>query len=338
VRDATGALRAALVTDARVARLHSRAALTALRRAGLDVHMIVVPAGERSKSLVRLNQTWSFLARSGIGRADAVIALGGGVVGDLAGFAAATWWRGVPWINVPTTVIAQADSAIGGKTAIDLDWGKNLVGAYHQPAAVLVDPDLLGTLSEREYRAGMAEVIKTGFVADRELFGRLECETEALSRRHRPTLGRILSQTLAAKGRIVAGDEREREGGRRTALNFGHTLGHALEAALGYRTLKHGQAIAIGMRFAAWLSVGEAGLAPGSAQRLETLLDRWRMPRRVPAGVDTTRLRRYLSQDKKGRHGVRWVLTPRVGHASVPRLISDRRIRAALKRFGARHG
>jgi 3-dehydroquinate synthase len=326
------------VTDARVGRLYGASAAASLRRAGIVAHAIVLPAGERAKRIEPLSRTWSELARYEVGRADAIVGLGGGVVGDIAGFAAATWLRGVPWINVPSTVVAQADSCIGGKTGIDLGWGKNLVGAFHHPACVLVDPDLLATLPDREYRAGMAEVAKTGFAVDRDLFARFERDTDRLRDRRRAALEPVLSMTLAAKARVVVADEREREGGVRTALNFGHTLGHALEAALDYRILKHGEAVAIGMRFACRLSMSEAGLAAADTRRLDRVLDAWRLPRGLPDSVTVLRLEQHLARDKKRRGGVRWVLTPRMGRASVPRLISDRRIRAALMRFGARHG
>jgi len=336
-RATTGARRVALITDSRVARLYADVALAALRRARIAASLIVVPVGESAKQPPRLVRLWRQLAELGIERRDAIVALGGGVVGDLAGFAAATWLRGVPWVNVPTTVVGQVDSSIGGKTGIDLAAGKNLVGAFHHPAGVLVDPQTLATLPERDYRAGMAEVAKTGFATDRALFERFERDTTRLRAREAGALERVLVETLAAKGRIVRADEREREGGPRAALNFGHTLGHALEAALGYRGLRHGEAVAIGMRFAARLSAAEAGLPAGEADRLDRVLDAWQLPRRIP-GLPVSRIVRHLGLDKKRRGGVRWVLTPRVGRASVPRLISDRRIRAALLHFGARRG
>ncbi len=336
-RATTGAKRVALITDSRVARLYARDALTSLSRARVSAALLVVPSGETAKQPAQLVRLWQQLAELGIERGDAIVALGGGVVGDLAGYAAATWLRGVPWVDVPTTVVGQADSSIGGKTGIDLAAGKNLVGAFHHPAGVLVDPETLKTLPDREYRAGLAEVAKTGFASDRELFERIERDAARLAAREPGALERALVQTLAAKGRIVCADEREREGGRRSALNFGHTLGHALEAALGYRGLKHGEAVAIGMRFAVRLSVAEAGLPADDAARLEQVLDGWRLPRRIP-GLAIARIGRYLRRDKKRKGGVRWVLTPRVGRASVPRLISDRRIRAALLHFGARRG
>jgi 3-dehydroquinate synthase len=264
-----------------------------------------------------------------------VVALGGGVVGDLAGFAAATWLRGVPWVAVPTTVLAQVDASVGGKTAIDLAAGKNLVGAFHQPAGVLVDSATLATLPPRQRRSGLAEVVKTGFAVDRALWDWLEARLDALTSGEPAALAGAVERSIRAKARVVIADEREREGGGRTALNFGHTLGHAIEASLGYRRLLHGEAVAIGMRAAAWLSVRVAGLAPESHVRLEAALDHLGLPARMPR-VGVERLLKALRQDKKRANGeVRWVLTPRIGDASVPRAVESRLVRAALAFAGA---
>jgi 3-dehydroquinate synthase len=332
----TGARRAVVVSDANVARLWGAPSLDALRAAGIGCEQVVVPAGERSKRASRVASLWDAFAGHGLGRRDAVIALGGGVVGDLAGFAAATWLRGVPWIGVPTTLVAQVDSSVGGKTGIDLASGKNLVGAFHQPAGVLVDPDVLATLPRRHLRAGLAEVVKTGMAVDGALFRWLERRREALAAGEREALAGAVTRALRAKLRVVRADEHEREGGPRTALNFGHTAGHAIEAAGGYRGLLHGEAVAVGMRIAAGLSERVAGLAPAERARLESLLDDFGLPRRMPP-LRLGRLLVALRFDKKRAHaGVRWVLTPRIGRASVPRLISSRLVRAALRLAGAR--
>jgi 3-dehydroquinate synthase len=265
-----------------------------------------------------------------------LIALGGGVVGDLAGFAAATWLRGVDWIGVPTTVVAQVDSAIGGKTGVDLTAGKNLVGAFHQPVGVLVDPDLLATLPARQRRAGLAEVVKTGFAADAALFRRTERDAARLAAGDPGALERAVRGALTVKARIVSRDEREREGGSRVALNVGHTVGHAIEAASGYRGLLHGEAVAVGMRAEAALSVAVAGLDPKAAERLGRLLDRLGLPRRMPP-LGVAALLKAMRHDKKARAGVvRWSLTPRMGSASVPQPIADQLVRPVLIAFGAR--
>jgi 3-dehydroquinate synthase len=319
-----------------VARLQAGAALRSLRRAGITTDLLVVPAGERSKSPGRLAGLWESLAALGLTRRDALVALGGGVVGDLAGFAAATFLRGLPWICVPTTVLAQVDSSVGGKTAVDLAAGKNLAGAFHQPAGVLVDPDTLATLPERQRRAGIAEVVKTGMAADAALFRWTERHAADLAHGRPGALLEAVARAVRAKARIVRGDEREREGGERTALNYGHTLAHAIEAARGYRGILHGEAVAIGMRAAAALSVEVAGLSEDARARQNALLDRLGLPARIPPRTRLTKLLDAIRHDKKrARGGPRWVLTTRVGHASVPRLISGRLVRSALLQAGA---
>ena len=297
---------------------------------------VTVPAGEGSKRARMLERVWEALAAAELGRDGAVVALGGGVVGDLAGFAAATWLRGVPWIGVPTTLLAQVDASVGGKTAVDLAAGKNLVGAFHQPAGVLVDPDTLQTLPARQRRNGLAEVVKTGFAVDAALWRWLESRLDELADGEPATLAGAVSRSIAAKARVVQADEREREGGGRSALNFGHTLGHAIEAASGYRRVLHGEAIAVGMRAAAWLSVRQVGLAPESHVRLEAALDHLGLPVEMPS-LPLPRLLAAMRNDKKRARGEsRWVLTPRIGDASVPRAVESRLVRAALALSGAR--
>ncbi|MGH7742444.1 MAG: 3-dehydroquinate synthase [Candidatus Eiseniibacteriota bacterium] len=359
LRGVSGARAAALVSDERVAALYGERSLRSLSRAGVRAALITVPHGERSKRAATLERLWQAFDALRLGRRDAVIALGGGVVGDVAGFAAATWLRGVPWIVVPTTVIAQVDSALGGKTGIDLPSAKNLVGAFHQPLGLLVDPLLLQTLPVRERRAGLAEVVKMGMACDAALFGWVERHADGLAAGEVAALSGAVARALALKARVVQADEHEREGGVRTSLNYGHTLGHALEAAHGYRGLKHGEAVALGMRVAARLSERAAKLAPEGRVRLERVLDRLALPRSLN-GTRLADLIRALKSDKKralvrravtrkrgGRKGgddewnaiareVRWVLTPRVGHASVPRLVSGRLLRAVLIEAGAR--
>ena len=335
VRATTSARRVVVVSDTRVAALYGPHALRSLRRAGVSADLSRVPAGERSKSVLRLAALWDALAGAGLTRDDALVALGGGVVGDLAGFAAASFLRGVRWVCVPTTVLAQVDSSIGGKTGIDLGAGKNLVGAFHQPAGVLVDPATLATLPARQRRAGLAEVVKTGMAADAALFRWAETHGAALARGEPAALAGAVARALAAKARVVSADERERAAGGRTALNYGHTLAHALENALDYRRLLHGEAVAIGLGVAARLSVEVAGLPERARAGQQHLLERLGLPSRIP-GTPLRRLLAAMAHDKKrGVHGTRWVLTPRVGHASVPRLISGRLVRSALLQAGA---
>ena len=326
--------RAVVVTDTTVARIYARPLTRSLERSGFECSLITLPRGERTKRPAMLVRLWNAFAAAGIQRSDLVVALGGGVIGDLAGFAAATWLRGVDWIGVPTTLLAQVDSSIGGKTAVDLAAGKNLAGAFHQPIGVLVDPATLRTLPERQRRAGLAEVVKTGMAVDRALFTWLEREVELLAAGETAALAQAIARSLRAKASLVRKDERD--AGPRSALNFGHTLGHALEAARGYRGVLHGEAVAIGMRVAAALSVRAAELDPKARQRLEALLNRFRLPRRMPPTPLETLFERMESDKKRDAKGVRWVLTPRVGHASVPRLMPRRLVRAALLEAGAR--
>jgi 3-dehydroquinate synthase len=335
-RATTGVRHVVLVSDARVGALYGAAATRSLQQAGIAVDRITVPSGEAAKRVRGLERVWEALAARGLGRDGAIVALGGGSVSDLAGFAAATWLRGVPWIAVPTTLLAQVDASVGGKTAVDLAAGKNLVGAFHQPAGVLVDPDTLATLPARQRRSGLAEVLKTGFAVEAALWSWLEARLDALADGEALALAGSVARTIAAKARVVQADEREREGGGRSALNFGHTLGHAIEAALGYRRLLHGEAVAVGMRAAAWLSVRVAGLKPESHIRLEAALDHLGLPVYMPP-LPLSRVLAAMRQDKK-RAGTttRWVLTPRIGDASVPRAVDSRLVRAALELSGAR--
>lgn len=336
VRGATGARRVALVTDSRVGGLYGARAARSLRAAGIAAVTVRVPRGERAKTPRELERVWAALAGASLGREDAIVALGGGAVLDLSGFAAATWLRGVPWVAVPTTLLAQVDASVGGKTAVDLSAGKNLAGAFHQPAGVLVDPATLATLSARQRRAGLAEVVKTALVADAGLFRRIERHARALAAGEPAALEPVVAAAIRAKARVVTRDEREREGGGRTALNFGHTLGHAIEAAAGYRRLLHGEAVAIGMRAALAMSERVAGLPGAQRRRAEQAFDALGLPRTMPP-LSAARLLAAMARDKKRRNGrVRWVLIPRIGHASVPRSMTGREVRKALRAAGAR--
>jgi len=334
-RRATGATRVMVVTDTRVAELHGRRALRSLRRAGLTADLVRVPRGERAKRPEVALRLWSRLAALGLSRRDAIVALGGGAVGDLAGFVAATWLRGIAWVCAPTTVLAQVDSSVGGKTGIDLRAGKNLVGAFHQPVLVVTDPKTLDTLPPRQRRAGLAEVVKVGMAVDARLFRWLERHAGRLAAGEPAALASAVRAGVAAKARTVRRDEREREGGVRTALNFGHTLGHAIEAARGYRGILHGEAVAVGMRAAARLSERRAGLAASHRARLEDLLDALHLPRAMPS-TPVARLHGAMRHDKKRSRMVRWVLTPQIGHASVPRPIERRLVEAVMLEVGAR--
>jgi 3-dehydroquinate synthase len=304
-----------LVTDSRVAKRYRGLVESLLARRGFPVSTTVVPAGEKSKSVSTLSRIWRDLARSGCDRSACVVALGGGVVGDLAGFAAASALRGIDFVQVPTTLLAMVDASVGGKTGINLPEGKNLVGAFHQPAAVVMDLAFLRTLPEREARAGWAEVIKTAAIRDARLFERLERDRERLLAREPGPLGEVIERCCRIKAEVVRRDERE--SGLRMILNFGHTLAHGLEAASRYGGLLHGEAVAIGMAFAAELGEALRKTQGGTARRLTALIEAFGLPVRAP-DVPVERLLAAMGRDKKrGSKGLRWVLLSRIGSARV---------------------
>jgi len=323
--------RVAIVADGYTATRFGPVVRRSCTAAGIDASLIRVPRGERAKTVASLAKLWDALASAGIGRDGGVIALGGGTVGDVAGFAAATYLRGVRVAQLPTTLLAMVDSAIGGKTGIDLARGKNLAGAFHQPDAVLADPSVLVSLPRRQRASGLAEIVKCAFLSDRDAVAQIERSAGAvIAGDLGPTLGAI---TLAAtvKAGIVGADERE--SGLRELLNFGHTLGHAYEAASRYR-VTHGEAVSIGMVFAAALA-DVLDLAPTSLrERLEALLLGAGLPirARLPA-----RTWAHLSADKKAREGAtRWILPRTVGRFSEVIDVGPRSLRAAAAIVGGR--
>lgn len=262
------------------------------------------------------------------------MALGGGAVGDLAGFAAATFLRGVPLVILPTTLLAQVDASIGGKNAVNLPEGKNLVGAFHQPALVLADTETLATLPEREFRAGLAEVVKLGAVADAALFRRIEREAARILAREPRVVAGLVALAIRWKARLVADDERDLRG-RRALLNYGHTLGHAIEAACGFRRLLHGEAVAIGIAGAARLAAATGLMAPAGAARQEALLARLGLPTRVPPGVTRRALLRAIRADKKALAGrPAFVLTAKIGSGRLRWLKSTRELNRVLVELG----
>ena len=303
-----------LVTDANVAAHHLAPVQAALADRALAVE--VLPPGEQEKNWARLGLLLERLAALGASRDACVVALGGGVVGDLAGFAAACWMRGVDFLQLPTTLLAMVDSSVGGKTAVNLPQGKNLAGAFHQPVAVVADTATLATLPDRELRAGLAEVVKYAAIRDAEFMDLLERHAEALLARDPGALAEAIARSCRHKAAIVARDETEQ--GERALLNFGHSFGHALEAVAGYGTLLHGEAVAIGMVLAARLSAA-LGLAPeADAGRLSTLLARMGLPVALPPGLDPQALLAAMRLDKKNVSGqLRLVLWRGLGQAEL---------------------
>jgi 3-dehydroquinate synthase len=321
--------RVAVITNPVVAKLYLERVTAALARAGAEPPVVVlVEDGEQAKSWASLEQVFDSLLGARLGRDSVVVALGGGVVGDLAGFAAATYQRGVPFIQVPTTLLAQVDSSVGGKTAINHPRGKNMIGAFHQPAAVIADVGALATLPERELRAGIAEVIKHGFALDAQLVAWLEANIGSLLAREPGALTHVVRRSCELKAAVVAEDERE--SGRRALLNFGHTFGHAIEAGAGYGAWLHGEAVAAGMVMAAELSVRAGLLAQADAARVRALLARAALPVRGPA-MAPERYLELMALDKKAARGrTRFVLLERIGQAIVRADVDVQLVRDAI--------
>ncbi len=320
--------RAAVITDSNVAPLYLARVRRALEAGGAQVVAIAVPAGEDSKSWQVLDRVFDELLAARCDRETLVVALGGGVVGDLTGFAAAVYQRGVPFLQVPTTLLAQVDSSVGGKTAINHARGKNMIGAFYQPRAVIADVAALRTLPERELRAGLAEVIKHGLILDEPFTAWLEENIARLLNRDAEALGHAVRRCCEIKAEVVAVDERE--SGRRALLNFGHTFGHAIETGQGYGSWLHGEAVAAGMVMAAELSV-RAGMLPASdLRRVQRLIERAGLPVAGPAMA----LERYLelmAVDKKATRGrVRFVLLESIGRACLRSDLDDAWVRASI--------
>lgn len=306
---------ALIVSNEVVAPLHLARLRTQVARRHAAVHQVLLPDGERHKDWTTLQKIFDALLQAGCDRHTVIYALGGGVVGDMAGFAAACYMRGVSCIQVPTTLLAQVDSSVGGKTAINHPLGKNMIGAFHQPLRVLCDIDHLATLPEREFRSGLAEVIKYGPIADREFFEWLEARLDSLLAREPTALVQAIKRSCEIKAAIVGRDERE--GGLRAILNFGHTFGHAIEAGTGYGTWLHGEAVACGMALASELSARVGLIGDDLARRVRHLLRRCGLPCDPPR-LGAARFFELMRLDKKSRSGqVRFVLLDALGHAVV---------------------
>jgi 3-dehydroquinate synthase len=330
-----------VVTNPVVQEHYGATALASLEAADLAASSLVIEAGEDQKTpaTVALIHNAAFERR--LERGSLIVALGGGVVGDMAGFAAATWLRGIAVVQVPTTLLAMVDAAIGGKTGVNHPGGKNLIGAFHQPALVLIDPATLATLPEREFRAGMAEVIKYGVIGDAELFAALETRaaghpTAALASRAAvgaPLLQTLLERSATAKARVVAADERE--GGLRAILNYGHTLGHVVETLCGYGTWLHGEAVAIGMAAAGEIALAMGLWSTAEQERQLALIRAAGLPVRWPE-LDPEAVLACLQGDKKVRDGrVRFVLPTAIGAVEIRNDVSGEQVMAACHRLAA---
>jgi 3-dehydroquinate synthase len=320
--------RVAIVTNATVAPLYLQQLEQALHARGVEVMSVVLEDGERYKDWVTLNRIYDALLEHRCDRRTTLIALGGGVVGDLTGFAAATYMRGVPFIQIPTTLLAQVDSSIGGKTGVNHPLGKNMIGAFYQPRLVLADTDVLKSLPPREFSAGMAEVIKHGLVRDAAFFSWLELNMEKLFAGEPQALAHSVRRCCEIKAAVVAEDERET--GVRALLNFGHTFGHAIESGLGYGNWLHGEAVAAGMAMAADLSRRMGLIADADVMRIITLLERAGLPASPPK-ISPDRLLDLMGTDKKAEGGkLRFVLLEAIGRASVRGDVPAAPLRQAL--------
>jgi 3-dehydroquinate synthase len=320
--------RCAVITDSNVAPLYSETVLVSLSAAGYTPTLIPVPAGEASKNMKVAEQVCEEMIAAGLDRSSWVVALGGGVVGDLAGFVAAIYYRGIPFVQIPTTVISQVDSAVGGKTGVNTAHGKNLIGAFHQPRLVLADVVTLQSLPPREFNEGFGEIIKHAAIRDRSLLEPLATPNLQFEP---ATLAHVIRRNVEIKAAIVAGDEHETLG-LRALLNFGHTIGHGIENAAGYGRYLHGEAVSLGLVAAARLSVAKAGLAPEECQLLLDSLARFDLPMRLPDDISTERLMSALLKDKKFAQGqVRFVLCPRLGEAYLSKEVTLEEIRQSVE-------
>ena len=306
--------RIALVSNETVAPIYMEQLATALSE--YQPLPIVLPDGEQHKTLEVLDRIFTALLSERCGRQTTLIALGGGMVGDMTGFAAACYQRGVPFIQVPTTLLAQVDASIGGKTGVNHRLGKNMVGAFYQPQCVVIDTDTLNTLPDNELSAGIAEVVKYGLIRDPEFFGWLENNLDKLLDRDEQALSFAIYQSCENKAEVVSADERE--AGERALLNLGHTFGHAIEAGLGYGTWLHGEAVAAGMAMAADLSQRLGWLGGRDVERIKSLLSRAQLPIRAPARIEPSQFLDLMSVDKKTQGGrLRLVLLEAIGRALV---------------------
>jgi 3-dehydroquinate synthase len=319
-----------IITDEIVGRLYLQRVVAALRGVVRQIDSIVLACGEETKSIDQCAKIWNQLLSLRTDRSSTIVALGGGVIGDLAGFAAATFGRGLNVVQIPTTLLAQVDSSIGGKVGINLPQAKNAVGAFWHPRQVLIDPVVLQTLDERNYRSGLAEVVKYGVIMDRSLFEMLESHVEAVTRREPQVLKEIIASCCRCKAQVVQQDERELTG-TRAILNYGHTLGHAIEAVTGYGTYLHGEAVAIGMHFAGRLACEIGWWDHADWQRQASLLQAFALPIFIPAGK-TEELLKAMRHDKKVVSGaLHLVLPKRIGQAQLMPAPSDELIKSIIQ-------
>ncbi len=315
--------RCAVISDQTVMPLFGEKIFSTLQSEGFKPVSFTVSAGEKAKSLKEAERLCEQLAAAGLDRQSFLLSLGGGVIGDIVGFVASIYLRGIPFVSLPTTLLAQIDSCVGGKTAVNLAAGKNLIGSFHHPNLVLIDTDTVLTLPERIWREGLAEAVKHGVIGDRELFQSIPTMT-------RPGVEEFIERNLALKLAIVARDERERTGVR-SLLNFGHTIGHAIEQAGGYESILHGEAVSLGMVAAARISTRRAELSAGECEKIIDLLEGIQLPTSLPAGISRERILSALPHDKKFEQGrVRFVVAHEIGRAAISEEVTMEDLRTAV--------
>jgi 3-dehydroquinate synthase len=321
----------AVISDNKVAPLYASRVKKSLRSAGYRPVLIVIPPGEKSKTLERAGAICDRMIAAGLDRKSFVVGLGGGMIGDISGFVAAIYHRGVPHVQIPTTLLAMVDSSIGGKTGVDTRDGKNLIGAFHQPSLVIDDLEVLKTLPPRQFNQGFAEIIKHAVIADAKMFRRLEASgTRSGSASRTLALQWLIKRNIEIKSRIVAKDKHERTG-QRALLNFGHTVGHGIECAGNYRKFLHGEAVSLGIVAACAISVKRAGLRPDQSAAIIDLLARFGLPTRLPRNFPRNKILEALKFDKKFESGtIRFVVTPRLGTAYLADNVALADIRKAV--------
>ena len=321
--------RCAIICDSNVAQLFAACVSKSLVSSGFHPILITIPAGEKSKTLEQAGAICDRMIAVGLDRQSFVVGLGGGMIGDISGFVAAIYHRGIPHVQIPTTLLAMVDSSIGGKTGVDTRAGKNLIGAFHQPSLVIDDLEVLKTLPRRQFNQGFAEIIKHAIIADEKMFRRLQSWKAGAA----PALQWLIKRNIQIKSRIVAKDERDRMG-RRALLNFGHTVGHAIERAGNYRKFLHGEAVSLGIVAACAISVKRAGLPADQRAAIVDLLERFGLPTRLPPNFPRKKIFDAVRFDKKFEGGnVRFVVTPRIGTARITNDVTLNDIREAVKQM-----
>jgi 3-dehydroquinate synthase len=323
------ASRCAIITDANVAVLFANRVRKSFLSAGVESTLITIPAGEKSKTLQQAGRICDQMIAAGLDRQSFIVGLGGGMIGDISGFVAAIYHRGIPHVQIPTTLLAMVDSSIGGKTGVDTRDGKNLIGAFHQPSLVIDDIEVLKTLPRRQFNQGFGEIIKHAVIADAKMFRILQSWKEGAV----ATLQRLINRNIQIKSRIVAKDERDRTG-QRAVLNFGHTIGHAIERAGNYRKFLHGEAVSLGIVAACAISMKKAGLPADQRAAIVDLLERFGLPTRLPPKFPRKKILDAAKFDKKFEDGkIRFVVTPKIGAAYVADNVTLADIREAVEQL-----